>query len=565
MAEDGPLLIVAGPGSGKTTVLVARIAYLVTARQLSPSAVLAITFARKPARELRARLTGVLGSRSRSVDVTTFHGFGLRVIRSWSAELGFRPGPLVVYGEMEARRVLRQVADELDVDPEEWAPGELERAVERHRLGFPADKEEQVAELAAAYEEALRERGAVDYPAMLGLPLQLFAARHDILQLYQDAYDAILCDEFQDVSGPQYAVLRSLAARHQHLTVVGDPVQTLYSWRGADVRFLLDFQQHFPEARVVWLDRNFRSTGRIVDLANRLAASLPYSRPLWTDNPPGVNGLLHVARDEHGEAAFIATEIERLLREGSLEHPGEAAILYRTNEQAEELPFALRQRHLPYRVQGNRDLFARREVQDAVAYLRLAYNPADCPALARVLDTPPRGLASLVPSLRADPVPLSELPLIARSHGPVAVAGAKALVDLIERLHTEGGSLSPAELLDRALEQSGYEQWLAQQGDGERRLEHLAALRSLLEQADGDLGSWLTDVLLGEEATADEGQGVLLATIHRAKGGEWRVVFVAGVEEGLLPHVRALSGRPDSGGALEEELRVAYLRRITRR
>jgi DNA helicase-2/ATP-dependent DNA helicase PcrA len=172
---------------------------------------------------------------------------------------------------------------------------------------------------------------------------------------------------------------------------------------------------------------------------------------------------------------------------------------------------------------------------------------------------PPCGLASLASTLRANTVPLAKLPLSARSHGPAAVAGANALVALIEHLHTEGASLSPAELLDRALAQSGYERWLAQQRDAERRLEHLARLRAVLEQAEGDLGSWLTDVQLGEEATADEEHGVLLATIHRAKGGEWRVVFVAGVEEGLLPHVRALSGRLESSGALEEELRVAYV------
>lgn len=555
LAADGPLLIVAGPGSGKTTVLAARIAYLVTARQVPPSSVLAIAFARKAARELRARLTGVLGSRGQQVDVATFHGFGLRVIRSWSTDLGFRPGSIAVYRETEARRLLREVADELGIDREEWESGELQRAVDRYRLGHGAARMDEIADLVAAYEDALRARGAVDYPAMLALPLQLFAQRPEILRLYQDDYRAILCDEFQDVCGPQYGLLRSLAARHRHLTVVGDPMQTLYSWRGADVRFLLDFEQHFPETRVVHLDRNFRSTVRIVELANRLAASLPYSRPLWTDNSPGVAGLLHVAADESGEATFIASEVERLLHAGMVEEPAEVAILYRTNEQAERLAFALRQLHILYRVQGNRDLFQAQEVQDAIAYLRLAYDPADGVAMVRVLDRPRRGLDPLLPSLTSHRVPLQDLPTLARQCGPTVLTGAEAFVALIDRLHMSITALPPAELLDLVLAQSGYERWLAQRHDARQRLERLARLRALLEQTDGDLGSWLMDVELGEEAASDEGRGILLGTIHQAKGGEWRVVFVAGVEEGLLPHARSLIG----DGGLEEELRVAYV------
>ena len=561
VAGDGPMLIVAGPGSGKTTVLAARIAYLVAARQIAPSSVLAITFATKATRELRARLAGLLGSQGRGVDVTTFHAFGLRIVRQWSEELGFGPGPIAVYGSGEIQAVLREVADDLDYDLERWPPADTVSMLERHRLGggAPAAMAGQVAALAEGYEALLRRRGAVDYPAMLALPLRLFESRPAALRLYQDAYRYILSDEYQDVSAPQYALLRRLAERHRNLVVVGDPCQCLYGWRGADVRFLMEFERDFPEARVVSLDQNFRSTGRIVDLANALSAELAYRRPLWTDNQSGEHSYLHLAADEQAEAAFVVGEIERLCAERLIDHPGEVAILYRTNWQAQQLILALRERGLPYRVQGSGDLFARREVRDALAYLRLAYDPDDALALARIANVPPRRLGRLADGLRVRPAPARELPSLASRYGPAALVAAEALVAMIADLHARAATSPPAELLDLALDRSGYRTWLGGQADGAARLGHLAELRVLARQAEGDLASWLAELQLGEEVASapDDGRRVLLTTIHGAKGGEWRVVFVVGVEEGLLPHSRSLLA--EASAAVEEELRVAYV------
>jgi len=564
MAGDGPLLIVAGPGSGKTTVLAARIAYLVTSRALPPTSVLALTFATKATRELRARLGGLLSAVARGVDVTTFHAFGLRVVRQWSEALGWGPGPLAVYGAEEARRVLRDVAGELGVDLERWPLGELAARLERYRLasepgappsGLP------LAALAERYEAVLRRRGAVDYPAMLAQPLRLFAERPAALRVLQDSYHHVLCDEFQDVCAAQYRLLQLLAERHRNLVVVGDPLQTLYGWRGADTRFLVAFERDFPEARVVSLDQNFRATGRLVDLANALGAALPFSRRLWTDNPPGEPARLHVAADEEAEAAFVAAEIGRLCAEGRVAGPDEVAVLYRTNEQAHRLALALRERRLPYRVRGPGDLFARREVRDAVAYLRLAHCPDDAAALARIVNVPPRRLGRLAETLRAAPVPARELPALARSCGAAAVASAEALVALIGELHACSGDWPPAALLDLALDRSDYRAWLAGQTDGEARLAHLAALRALAARAEGGLGAWLADLQLGEDVAAGPGagEGVVLTTIHGAKGGEWRVVFVTGLEEGLLPHARALLDDAPEGEGVEAERRVAYV------
>lgn len=563
LAGDGPLLILAGPGSGKTTLLAARIAYLVTARGVPPSSVLAITFATKASRELRERLGGLLGAAAGGVDVSTFHAFGLRVVRQWSGVLGWGPGPLAVYGDDEARRVLHDVAGDLGVDLERWPLRALAACLERYRLADEADPfaaSAQLTTLAERYEQVLRYRGAVDYPAMLALPLRLFAARPEALRLFQDSYRHVLCDEFQDVCAPQYRLLRLLAERHRNLVAVGDPRQTLYGWRGADVRFLREFHRDFPEAQVLGLDQNFRATGRLVDLANVLAAPLPYGGRLWTDNPLGEPARLQVVPDEEAEAAFVAAEITRLGAAGQVEHPGEVAVLYRTNRQAHHVVLALRERRLPYRVRGGGDLFVRREVRDAVAYLRLAHNPADGAALARIANVPPRRLGRVTQALRAEPVAVHELPRLAGRYGSPAVAAAESLAAIIAELNARSAELAPAPLLDLALERSGYRAWLAEQPDGIARMAHLTSLRTLAADTYGGLDTWLAELHLGEDlGAADDNDRVLLTTIHGAKGGEWRRVFVLGVEEGLLPHARALLGDAGERDCVEAERRVAYV------
>jgi len=439
LAPDGPLLIVAGPGSGKTMVLAAKIAYLVGWRQISPTSILAITFATKAARELRARLCGLLGEQGAAVDISTFHAFGLRIVRQWSEELGLGAGPVAVYGEKEARAALREVATNLQIDPDRYPLSELSARLERLRLGGrrAAPERGTVQAVADAYEEMLRRRGAADYPAMLGLPLRLFIELPSVLRLCQDSYQIVLCDEFQDVCTSQYALLRSLAARHHNLIVVGDPQQTLYGWRGADVRFLDGFQRDFPETRIISLHQNFRSTRQIVDCANALSASLPSSRPLWTDNAFGGAIRLYAAADERAEAVFVAAEIERLVAQRIVEGVDQVAILYRTNWQARPFTIALRQRGLPYRSTWQ----------------------------------------------------------------------------------------------DRA------------------------------ERSPGDPDSWPADLQRDEEVACelDDTEGIRLSTIHQAKGGEWTVVFIVGLEEGLLPHARALGDGADQGVSIDEERRVAYV------
>lgn len=567
LAGEGPLLILAGPGSGKTTVLAARIAHLVLARGVGPASVLALTFTVAAARTLQARLRSLLGDeQGRSLEVTTFHSLGLRIVRQWATELGYPPGPLSVFGAHEARSLLTVARRSLGEDLAGWPEDELAAALDRFRLrsdsGRRAGDSAQLRALVDAYEALLQRRGAVDYPAMLALPLRLFRERPRALRLYQDAFRHILTDEFQDTCAAQYTLLRLLAERHHNLVVVGDPFQTIYAWRGADVRFLLQFQRVYPDARVVDLTQNFRSTGRLVDLANALGAPLGYRAPLWTENPPGTAPLVFAAPDEAAEAAFVADEIERLRADRLVGSLSEIGILYRTNRQVQELGVALRTRRLPYRVRGSADLFCRREVRDAVAYLRLAHNPADGEALARILNAPPRRLGRLAETLQEHPVSASEL--LSRGHplGPRPRRTVEALVGLVAQLHAAAAHQTPAELLDFALDQSGYRAWLKEQRDGAARLEYLAALRTLAARAD-DLGMWLAELQLGEdtEPAGDSPDQVVLTTIHQAKGDEWRAVFVVGIEEGLLPHPRAFHGSTAESGpsGLDEERRLAYV------
>ena len=570
LAPDGPLLILAGPGSGKTTVLAARIAYLILSRRTPPTSILALTFATKAARELRARLVGLLGDPGKVVDVMTFHAFGLRIARQWSDELGFGLGPLTVYGDGEARALLLETLSRLGVSLDGRPPADWVADVTRLRLAIDEPRAaDAFRPVIHEYEGLLRLRSAIDYPAMLALPLRLFEKRPVALRLYQDAYRYVLVDEFQDVCGAQYELLRRIAHRHRNLVAVGDPRQAVYGWRGANVRFLSRLRQDFPETRTVSLDQNFRSTGRIVALANALAEPLGTLPPSWTDNPPGIRTVLFVAADEESEAGYVAAEIARLAAGRLIKRLGEIAILYRTNRQTNELIVALRRRRLPYRVRGGADLLARREVKDVIAYMRLAHNPADAAALARIANLPPRRLGRLAESLRDQPCTTGQLPARAQHFGPAAVAAAVSLTNAINDLHRRADRLPPSRVLDLVLDRSGHPAWGTNTGSRPGELRWLTDLRRLAERAESDLGDWLAELQLGEDAAQDpdDTRRILLTTIHGAKGGEWSVVFVVGVEEGLLPHARATVVVKDPEGdaetidesSIHEELRVAYV------
>ncbi len=580
-AGDGPLSILAGPGSGKTTVLAGRIAYLVVERNVPPSSILAITFTTVAAANLRQRLAGVLGDAANDVTITTFHALGLRLIKQWSHELGFGHSLPAVYGREDARAVLREAAAGLglelapepgarDADP--WAAplASLAVAVERFRLAGGETTvsrhdpdgvdEELVRPLSAAYDVLLRQRGAIDYASMLTMPLHLFGIQPRALRVIQDTYRFVLADEFQDTCATQFRLLRQIVERHHNLAVVGDPRQTVYTWRGADPSLLLEFARVYPDARIFPLDQNHRSTGVIVALGNALAAPLQYGGASWTSNVQGPRARLYGAIDEVDEAQFVAHEIQWLLGSGAIDHPGQVAILFRTNVQARALVLTLRTAGLPFRVRADADLFGQPEVRDVVAYLRLAHCPSDGPALARVINVPPRRLRAVEQALRKRPVPIAELPLWAQKRGgPPARQAVEQLIALVENLHQATGDCRPVLALEAVLDRTEYAVWLADQENGRARLTRLEELRAVMEtSAAPDLATWLTDLHIGDVDGPPDAKAVALSTIHSAKGGEWPVVFVVGLEDGLLPHLRP--GRMAEGTPGEdEERRLAYV------
>jgi len=553
-APDGPLVILAGPGSGKTTVLAGRIASLVLLRGVSPSTILALTFTRAAAGQLRHRLAGMLASQAAEVDVFTFHGLGLRMVRLWAEQLGYATDRLTVYGEHEQREEIKRLSAELLPAAELHQPDDVVRAVDQLRLEGELGSIDGLGALTAEYEAVLRRRAALDFTAMLALPLRLLEKNQRALQLYQDAYRHVLADEFQDVTHPQYRLLRQLAGLHRNLTVVGDPAQMLYSWRGAGPWVLDALRTDFSETRTLTLDENFRSTRRIVAIGNAVGQEVAGGRMLRTANPEGCAPVVLCADDERAEADLIAGHVRRLIQRDGLP-PEQIAVLYRTNDQVDELALGLRRAGIAYEVRGKRpDLLARKEVQDLLAYVRLALNPGDVLALTRIVNVPPRGLARLEGQLRSEPVAIEELPAAAQPLGPRAVASAQRLVQVIADLHGQA-ACRPAELLDAVLAGTGYGEGLDGRGD-ELAAHGLVRLRRLLEDVD-DLVTWLAEVQSGDAGLSGS-PSVVLSTIHQAKGCEWRVVFIAGLEEGLLPHGRALLD-PDQDKALAEEQRLAYV------
>jgi DNA helicase II / ATP-dependent DNA helicase PcrA len=397
---------------------------------------------------------------------------------------------------------------------------------------------------------------------MLTLPLRLFASEPRALRLIQDSYRFAMADEFQDTSRPQFGLLRQVVERHRNLAVVGDPAQSIHAWNGADPRLLVKFSEQYPEARIFPLDQNHRSTGVVVALSNALAAPLGDARESWTTNPAGPPARLYAARDEVDEARFVAAEIVRLVQSGQIEHPGQVAVLFRTNAQARPLALSLRASGVPFRVRADADLFALAEVRDLVAYLRLAHSPTDGPALARVINVPPRRLAAIEKAFRKRPVPVPELALWAHKRGgPRVRRTVEEFLTMLEDLHRSTAESQPVQALEIVLERTGYAVWLSSQKDGQARLKGVEEVRSLMTSSPApDLATWLIDMHLGdvERTTADGSQAVVLSTIHAAKGNEWPVVFVVGFEDGLIPHVRPVPVGESTPGD-DEERRLAYV------
>ncbi len=592
--EGGPLLIVAGAGSGKTKALTTRVAYLLAARGVQPGEILAITFTNKAAGEMKERVAALVGGRARVMWVLTFHSACVRILRAEAKKLGFTSS-FSIYDAADAQRLMTLVCRDLDLDPKRFPARSLSNQVsdlknelvdyETARDNAETVGQKQVAEVYATYQSRLREANALDFDDLIMTTVSLLQAFPDVAEHYRRRFRHVLVDEYQDTNHAQYVLVRELCGAGQQgvvppaeLCVVGDADQSIYAFRGADIRNILDFETDYPDATTVLLEQNYRSTQTILSAANAVIARNPgrTDKRLWTDAGDGDRIVGYVADNEHDEAAFIAGEVDRLGDTDGV-RPHEVAVFYRTNAQSRSFEEVFIRVGLPYKVVGGVRFYERKEVRDALAYLRVLANPLDTVSLRRILNTPRRGIGDraeecLTRFAERERVPFGEALRRCAEVGGMAPRSAKAVrdfADLMDELRAlVVANIAPAEVLEAILDRTGYLAELIASTDpqDESRVENLSELVGVAREfseriPDGGVPEFMEQVSL--VADADQvpdpqsgGDGVVtLMTLHAAKGLEYPVVFLSGLEDGVFPHERVFGDSKE----LEEERRLAYV------
>ncbi|HXF56275.1 MAG TPA: DNA helicase PcrA [Actinomycetota bacterium] len=581
---EGPVLIVAGAGSGKTRALTHRIAYLIRERGVSPQAILAITFTNKAAQEMAERVEGLLGTRIASgMWILTFHAACARILRREHQHLGL-PSRFSIYDEGDTERTIALVEKELNLDPKRFPPRQVAAVIGRAKDNLVGPEEfaraartpyeRAVGQIYLEYQRRLRAAGALDFDDIIMESVRLFREHPEVLEHYQERFRYILIDEYQDTNRAQYHLVNLLAAKYRNLCVVGDADQGVYSWRGATIQNLLDFERDYPDAAVFVMEQNYRSTQNILELANALIAHNVHRKPksLWTEAEEGELAVRYRAEDEHDEAWFVANEVERLVREEGYRY-GDVAVFYRTNAQSRVLEDVFMRAGLPYKVVGGVRFYQRKEVKDVLAYLRALVNPGDTLSIRRIINTPRRGIgeatvAAIEDFAAREGIPfleaarrVDEIPVLGpRARG--AVAGFLQVMDALATLAEEGAG--PARMVEAAFTESGY---LAEL-EAERTVESLGRIENLRELVGvaaefeartpgGSVADFLDQIsLLTEQDEFDEeAPAVTLMTLHNAKGLEFDVVFMVGMEDGVFPHYRSMGDTAE----LEEERRLAYV------
>jgi len=581
---EGPVLVVAGAGSGKTRILTHRIAHLIREKGVSPWAILAITFTNRAAGEMAERVEGLLGERVASgMWVLTFHSACTRILRREHAHLGI-PSSFSIYDEGDTQRVIQMCVKEANLDPKRFPPRGIAAAIGKAKdhLLSPADVameaggfyERAVADVYAAYQRRLQGAGALDFDDLIVRTVWLFRDHPEVLEHYQERFPYVLIDEYQDTNRAQYHLVNLLAAKHRNLCVVGDADQGVYSWRGATIQNLLDFERDYPDAAVFVLEQNYRSSQNILALANALIEHNLERQPksLWTEARSGELVVRMRADDEHDEAWWVAGEVARLADEEGYRY-GDVAVFYRTNAQSRVLEDVFARAGMSYRVVGGQRYYERKEIKDALAYLRLLVNPADVISARRVVNAPKRGIgeatvAALEAFARDEELTFLEAGERADQIGVLgtrargAVAGFVAIMDGLSRLLEEKGSVP--RLVEAAFTDTGYLAELEAERtvEAEGRIENLKELVGVAAEfearsPDGRLGEFLEQVALvtDQDEYEDEDSTVTLMTLHTAKGLEFPAVFIVGMEDGVFPHYRSMG----DASQLEEERRLAYV------
>lgn len=595
---DGPLLIIAGPGSGKTRVMAHRVAYLIGVTGVSPWKILGVTFTNKAARELLERCERLVGLGSNELQVRTFHGFCARVLRSDGENVGLQ-SDFTIYDSDDQARVIRRILEDIDIDPKQFPPRSVLGVISdaKNNLQSPEQlskrtetyRDEVMSRIYEAYEAALHRANAVDFDDLLSKTYTLLEGHTEILEKYQQRYEYLLVDEFQDTNPLQFQVARLLALKSRNICVVGDPDQSIYSWRHADPSNLTDFQNTFNETKIVTLDQSYRSTQIILEAADSVIGNNDerMEKNLWTENDRGSRITVAEAYNEEEEARLVLQATVELQEKHGIDR-NEIAVMYRVNAQSRAFEVTCNREGIPYRLVGGVKFYDRKEVKDILAFLSLIANPAADAALERVINVPARGIsAKSLTELRrvalVNNVPILDVILdISRVKGgdeePAAYGctlATRALNsiatfgDLITRLIEQSMALDTTELIDLAVERTGYGAMLREDKErGEERMENLQELRASAEQFSGsDERGQLTDFLENVALVSDvdglqggddseiDADAITLITLHQAKGLEYDAVFLVGLEDGMLPHSRSL----EDPAQLEEERRLLYV------
>ena len=581
---DGPLLVLAGAGSGKTRVLTHRIAYLIGAKRVAPWSILAITFTNKAAREMQERVAKLVGPQGQDIWVSTFHSMCVRILRRDIERLGYSSS-FSILDSTDQLSVIRNVMKDLNIDTKKFDPKAVQAAIggAKNELVSPEKLEQKigdyfdgiVAKVYKKYQQRLKANNSLDFDDLIMKTIELFREEPEVLEFYQNKFQYIHVDEYQDTNRAQYVLCKMLAEKHHRICVVGDSDQSIYRWRGADITNILNFEKDYPEARTILLEQNYRSTANILNAANEVIKHNTgrKSKNLWTDAGEGSKIQLYMADSEHEEAYFIAGTIRKNRDAGK--HYADHAILYRTNAQSRVIEEVLIKSDIPYQIVGGVKFYDRKEIKDLLAYLRLISNPDDDISFARIVNVPKRGIGDTTVDKLAAAAAARGVSMYAMIDGVTSVdvtaraaSALREFKEMIDNLSRMTDYLSVTELTEKALELSQYRLELQRENtlESKARLENIDEFLSVTmdfekRNEDKSLVSFLTDLALiadidtmnDDPSEADD--AVVLMTMHSAKGLEFPVVFIAGMEENVFPHSRSANDPEE----LEEERRLAYV------
>ena len=567
---DGPMLILAGAGSGKTKVLTTKVAYLIEEKNIDPNNILAITFTNKAAKEMKERIFKLEGNSAFYIQISTFHSFGLKILKENCELLGYEKNFTILDSD-DSLSIIKKIMKELNIDANKYNPKAIKNVIsnnkneiidpEKYSLYVNTDFDEIALEVYRKYEKSLKINNAVDFDDLLILPLKLFNNNPGVLQKYQEKYKYVFIDEYQDTNEPQYILSKMISAKYKNITVVGDADQAIFTWRGANYKNILNFEKDYKDAKVVLLEENYRSTKTILNAANNVIKNnkVRKEKNLWTQNEEGSKITYYKAFDEKDESNYVVNEIKKLIEKGV--NPKDICVLYRANAQSITVEEAFLTSNISYNIVGSYAFYNRKEIKDLIAYLKLIYNNKDDVSLLRVINYPKRGIGNKAIENLA-----IKSNVLDKSLYEVIDSGKELeFKNMIEEIKKEESHLTLTELIDVVLDKSGMKKSLEDEKsiEADIRLENLEEFKSIAKAMEINEGIVSLEELLDKlalvsdvsEQKNDNEDKVTLMTMHAVKGLEYDYVFVVGVEEGLFPHSNSL----ESNDELEEERRLCYV------